>query len=107
MCPIRCWITFALERRNDVSFVVGSTEKLRQNLDRLPTRQKVVEGNTSDTSHLDIVDKTHQLVEQSLRKICVLDRQLVSLERLKLLSLPLNSTPPTVAGIQVYHFAAP
>lgn len=71
-------ITFTLESRNNVSFIIRSTEKLRQNFDRLATRKKVVERNTGDAGHLEVVHETHELVEQPLRKVCILFGKSVS-----------------------------
>ena len=65
-------LTFTLERRDHVVIVVRPTEELGQDLDRLPAREQIVEWNTRNTCKLSVVDEAHKLVNQALRKICIL-----------------------------------
>ena len=47
--------------------------ELRGDLDLLTSCEEISDGNTSDTSHLSLVEQTHQLLHKSKRQICILD----------------------------------
>ena len=64
--------TFGLQRRYDVTFGLRLPEQLGYDLDLLPSTEQEIEGNTSHSSHLDVIDEAHELVHQPLRKICIL-----------------------------------
>ena len=65
--------TFAFHCGNQIPFTICLAEQLRKNLDGLASGKKVIEWYTRHTSHFDVVHEAHELVEQPLREVCVLE----------------------------------
>jgi hypothetical protein len=100
-------LTFRLDARDDVVLLVCLSVELGDDLDLLPSGKEIVERNARDSSHLGVVNEAHELVEQSLRKIrileteasencqltrCLSNMQIYSLHRLdEIVNVPLDS----------------
>jgi hypothetical protein len=56
---VKCKYTFGFQSWHEVAVLVGFPEKLRDDFDLLTATDEVVERDSRDTSHLDIVDEAH------------------------------------------------
>lgn len=65
--------SFRLERRYDVTRLERLAVQLGDDFDLLSARQEVVEGDTRDSRHLDVVDEAHELVHDALREVGVFE----------------------------------